>query len=301
MAANFISYKDSPVFLSPVDGIAPLTGVANLSNLIAVNSCEINFEAALEPNRFIGKSVISNDYSVSGPKKSTISLQYLPLVGANTLSGIQEASLAPFGMTGDSVSGRSIRVSNFLFNQCYLDNLSVQLQAYQPIRVSAQFTSYDSVLLENDTYNGLSGDFEFLANPTSGAYLSCLHALSTNVSGSGFSLPESKTEISINYQCARTPVYEVGSQTPRTVLLDSVTRTTSVNGENIGKVVGYSGANAILNLRFGEFGKLMGGTFNPDTDTKLFIGITGRVNSQNLSLAPGKTAEGSVSLSDIIF
>lgn len=296
-----IKFQDSPVFLSPTDGTAPLTGVS-ASNLIAANTCEINFEASLEPNRFLGKAAVSDDFSVSGPKKSTISIGWMPLVGTgNLISGVEEASLAPFSMTGDSVSGRSLRVGNFLFNQCYLDTLSVQLQAYQPIRCSCQITSYDSVLLENDAYNGLSGSFGTLINSSSGAYLSCLHALSTNVSGQSVSLPDSKTDISINYQCARTPVYEVGSSVPRTVLLDTVTRSTTVNGENIGKVVGMSGASAILNLRFGEFGKLMGGSFNPATDTRLFIGITGKITSQNLSLAPGRSSEGSISLADTVF
>jgi hypothetical protein len=128
-----------------------------------------------------------------------------------------------------------------------------------------------------------------------------LHALRTNVSGDSVSLPESKTEISVNYQCSRTAVYEVGSLTPKTVLLQGVSRSTSIVGENIGRVISYSGNNASLNLSIGEFGKLTNGGFNPSTDTKLFIGITGRVVSQNLSFATNRIADGSISLVENLY
>ena len=297
--ANFIKFSDTPIFLGTAEGVAPQTGVG-VTNLIAANTCEISFEAAVEPNKFLGRQVVSDDFSTSGPKRSTISVSYMPLVGTNVYSSVQEASLAPFFMTGDSVSGRSLRVGNFLFNQCYLDTLSVQLQAYQPIRATFQLTSYDTVLLENDVFDGLSGNVSPLVDSSSGSYLSCLHALSTNVSGQSVSLPESKTDISVNYQCGRTAVYDIGSLTPRTVLLQNVTRSTSVNGENVGAILGISGSSAVLNLRFGEFGKLINGVFDPDVDTKLHIGITGRINSQNLSMSPGRTMDGSINIQEVL-
>jgi len=296
---SFIRFEQTPVFLSTAEGIAPQTG-AGVTNLIAANTCEISFEAAVEPNKFLGRQVISDDFSTSGPKRSTISVSYMPLVGTNVYSSVQEASLIPFSMTGDFASGHSIKIANFLFNQCYLDTLSVQLQAYQPIRCSATFSSYDTVLLENDVFDGVVNSAGPLVDSSSGSYLSCLHALSTNVSGQSVSLPESKTDISVNYQCGRTAVYDIGSLTPRTVLLQSVMRSTSVNGENVGNVVGISGSSAVLNLRFGEFGKLINGVFDPDVDTKLHIGITGRINSQNLSMSPGRSLEGVVNIQEVL-
>ena len=297
---SFIRFEQTPVFLSTAEGIAPQTG-AGVTNLIAANTCEISFEASVEPNKFLGRQVISDDFSTSGPKRSTISVSYMPLVGTNVYSSVQEASLMPFSMTGDFTSGHSVRVGNFLFNQCYLDTLSVQLQAYQPVRSTFQLTSYDTVLLENDVFDGIVNSASPLVDSSSGSYLSCLHALSTNVSGQSVSLPESKTDISVNYQCARSAIYDIGSLTPRTVLLQSVTRSTSVNGENVGRVVSHSGNSAVLNLRFGEFGKLINGVFDPDVDTKLHIGITGRINSQNLSMSPGRSLEGVVNIQESIF
>lgn len=295
MATSFIKFTDSPVFLGTEDGVLSATGLLG-ANFIAANSCEVNFEASLEPNRFLGQRTISDDFGVSGPKRATISISYLPLVGGNLISGVQEASLAPFTIhTGDAVSGYSIVFGSFLFKKCYLDTASLQITPYSVVRANAQFTSYDTSTIEGNTYSG----FFFGSAPTTGTFpsaLSALHALTTNISGDSESIPESKTDISVSYQCSRTAVYEVGQLTPRTVLLNSVTRTTNLGGENIGRAINFSGASAIVNLRLGEFGKLMNGGFNPSIDTKLHIGITGRVNSQNLSAQVGRTLEGSVTV-----
>lgn len=297
--ANFVKFTDSPVFLGTIDGGLPATGISS-ANFLAANSCEINFESSLEANRYLGQVSAPNDFGVSAPKKATVSISYVPLVGENAVSGVQEASLAPFNLlTGDFQSGQSLLVGNFLFKKCYLDTASLQITPYSVVRANAQFTSYDTSTIEGNTYSG----FFFGSAPTTGTFpsaLSALHALTTNISGDSESIPESKTDISVSYQCSRTAVYEVGQLTPRTVLLNSVTRTTNLGGENIGRAINFSGASAIVNLRLGEFGKLMNGGFNPSIDTKLHIGITGRVNSQNLSAQVGRTLEGSVSIQEVL-
>lgn len=299
--ANFISYKNSPIYLGTQEGQVPATGLAGVNNLIAVNSCEISFEAQLEPQKFLGKQPIANDFTVSAPQQARISLTYTPLVGNNLVSGIQDASLVPLSLTGDSVSGNSIRVGNLLFQKCYLDSLGVQVSAWNSIKFSTQFTSYDITNLENATYSGIEHSGPALVNPLSGSYFSSLHALSLGVSGESFSIPESKTEINIQTTCARTPIYEVGSITPTTVILNSVQRTASINGENIGRVINFSGANASLSLRFSEFSKMMESGFNPMTDYRFSIDTTGKVSSQSLSMQPNRTIDGSVNIVSNIY
>src|SRR6478736_3382511 len=138
--ANFISFSNSPVFLGTGDGSLPATGLSN-ANFLAANSCEINFEASIEANRYLGKVSAPDDFGVTAPKRATIAISYIPLVG-NVVSGVQEASLAPFTLfTGDFQSGQSILVGNFLFKRCYLDNASLQITPYSVVRANAQFTS----------------------------------------------------------------------------------------------------------------------------------------------------------------
>jgi len=295
----FISYKDSPLFVSPNDG-APETGLS-LSHLIAASSCDLTFDASLDPAKYIGKSAISDDFHVNAAKATKLAFSYIPLVGLNTLSGISAASTGIFNLTGDSASGVSIRLGNFLFRQCYLDSLTISINPNQPIRANANFSCYNESGIEGLSYSGLGGSHNFTTDTSSGTAFSALHALASSVSGQSISLPESKTEISIQTTCSRTPVYEVGSTYPRTVLLNSVTRQTSVNGENVGEVISFSGNSAVLNLKLAEFGKLMDPTFNAATDYRVRFDVTGRVVSQNISAQVGRTVEGSVNISENIF
>jgi hypothetical protein len=86
-----------------------------------------------------------------------------------------------------------------------------------------------------------------------------------------------------------------------TVLLNNVTRQTSINGENVGKIIDFSGKSAILNLKLAEFGKLMDPTFNAANDYRIRFDITGKVSSQNLSAQISKTIDGSVQILENIY
>jgi hypothetical protein len=295
--AKFISYTDSPLFVSPNDGV-PETGVS-LSNLIAASNCELTFDASLEPAKYIGKDAISDDFHVNAAKATKLAFSYIPLVGPNTLNGISAASTGIFNLTGDSSC--SIRFGNFLFRQCYLDSLTLSINPNQPIRANANFSCYNESGVENVSYTGLVNGGSFTLNSSTGTSFSALHALASSVTGQSVSLPESKTEISIQTNCSRVPIYEVGSVYPRTVLLNNVTRQTSINGENVGKIIDFSGKSAILNLKLAEFGKLMDPTFNAANDYRIRFDITGKVSSQNLSAQISKTIDGSVQILENIY
>lgn len=297
---SYIKYENCPIYLG-LNGQAPQTGAAGLNNLIAANSCEISFETQLEPQKFLGKQPVSDDFSTSGPMQAKISVTYTPLVGTNLVSGVQEASLAPLYMTGDSISGEKIIVGNFLFEQCYLDSLNIQINSWNNLKFTAQFQSHNVTNITGTNYSGSSDSVGFTSGTSVPTMYSSLHALSLGVSGNSLSIPESKTEIGIQTTCARTPIYEVGSITPTTVILNSVNRSTSLGGENVGQIVNFSGANAGLSLRFSEFGKLMESGFNPMADYKVAIDILGKVTSQNLSMQPNQVLQGNVSIVENIF
>jgi hypothetical protein len=298
---SFVSFVNSPVYLGTSEGQVPATGLAGISNLIAANSCEISFESSLEPAKYIGRNAVSDDFLSTSAQNVKISLSYLPLVGDNLNDGIQNASLLPLSLTGAfSETGHSIRVGNFLFNRCYLDSLSIQISPNTPIRWSTQFSCYDASSITGFNYTGFGDSGGFTSNSLSGTAYSAIHALTTNVSGST-SLPQSKTDISIQYQISRTPVYEIGSIVPRNVLLNTVSRTTNISAENIGEVIDFSGKSAILNLKFAEFGKLMNPSFDPSQDYRFMIGITGKINSQSLSMQPSKVVDGQISIMENLF
>ena len=301
--AKFIKYTDVPVFANfSSANQAPLTGGAG-SDLMAANDVTINFEASLEPRKYLGKTPISNDYAPTGPLQAKISFSWFPLIGENTNSRLisQTGVLA---LTGEFETGHQIRVGNFLFKDCHLNSYTIQITPYQPIVFSADFNSYDTETIEGTTFTGLAGAPALLQAAGTGAYFDSLHALAVGITGNLEPLPQSKRSVQINTACSRNPVYTIGSKTPERVLLNSVERTVTVEGENVGAIIDYNGSGdgSSVSFRFSPFRYFVtGASFNPRTDYKLAIDVSGKITSQSLTQQPGNTLNGSVSLKENIY
>ena len=301
--AKFIKYTDVPVFanFSSPDQ-APITGGAG-SDLMAANDVTINFEASLEPRKYLGKTPISNDYAPTGPLQAKISFSWFPLIGENTNSRLisQTGVLA---LTGEFETGHQIRVGNFLFKDCHLNSYTIQITPYQPIVFSADFNSYDTETIEGTSFTGLAGAPALLQAAGTGAYFDSLHALAVGITGNLEPLPQSKKSVQINTSCGRNAVYSIGSKTPDRVLLNSVERTVTIEGENVGAIIDYNGSGdgSSVSFRFSPFRYFVTGTsFNPRTDYKLAIDVSGKITSQSLTQQPGNTLNGSVSLKENIY
>lgn len=301
--AKFIKYTDVPVFANfSTPNSAPLTGVGG-SDLMAANDVNISFEASLEPRKYLGKTPIRNDYAPTGPLQARISFSWFPLIGANTNSTLisQTGVLA---LTGEFETGHQIRVGNFLFKDCHLNSYTIQITPYQPITFSADFNSYDVNEIEGTAFTGLAGAPALLQAAGTGAYFDALHALAVGITGNLQPLPQSKKNVQINTSCARNPVYSIGNKTPDKVLLNSVERTVTVEGENVGEIINFNGSGdgSSVSFRFSPFRHFLTGTsFNPRTDYAFSIDVSGKISSQSLSQQPGNSLNGSVSIKENIY
>jgi hypothetical protein len=301
--AKFIKYTDVPVFanFSSPDQ-APITNGTG-SDLMAANDVSISFETSLEARKYLGKTPISNDYAPTGPLQAKISFSWFPLIGENTNSRLisQTGVLA---LTGEFETGHQIRVGNFLFKDCHLNSYTIQITPYQPIVFSADFNSYDTEEIEGVAFTGLAGAPALLKAAGTGAYFDSLHALAVGITGNLEPLPQSKRSVQINAACGRNPVYTIGSKTPDRVLLNNVERTVSIEGENVGQIINYNGSGdgSSVSFRFSPFRYFITGqSFNPKTDYKLAIDVSGKIVSQSLTQQPGNTLNGSVSIKENIY
>lgn len=301
--AKFIKYTNVPVFanFSSPDQ-APVTGGSN-TDLMAANDVNISFETALEPQKYLGQNAISNNYAPTGPLQARISFSWFPLVGSNANSRpISQTGV--LGLTGDFPTGHQIRVGNFLFRDCYLNSYTVQITPYQPIVFSADFNSYDVSGIQGTEFTGLRGAPALLQAAGTGAYFDALHALAMGITGSLEPLPKSKKSVQINASCSRTPVYTLGSEFPEQVILNSVERTVAIEGENVGNIIDFNGSGdgSLVSFRFSPFRNFITGTnFNPRIDYSFSIDVSGKITSQSLSLQPGNTLNGSVSIKENIY
>jgi hypothetical protein len=301
--SKFIKYTNVPVFANfSAENQAPLTGVGG-SDLMAANEVSINFDTSLEPRKYLGKNPISNDFAPTAPLAAKVSFSWFPLVGENANSrGVSQTGV--LALTGEFETGHQIRVGNFLFKDCHLNSYSIQITPYQPIVFSADFNSYDVDSIEGSKFTGMANAPSLLQQNGTGAYFDSLHALAVGITGNLEPLPQSKKSVQISASCGRTPVYTIGYKTPERVLLNSVERTVTIEGENVGEIINFNGSGdgSLVSFRFSPFRYFVTGTsFNPREDYKFSIDVSGKITSQSLTQQQGNSLNGSVTIRENIY
>ena len=295
---NFISAKNCPLYmnLSQDDG-AVNTGV----HFFVATSVSLGVDSSLSPNKVFGNPRVSSDFSHDSPQVGKLSMEVLPLIGSNSAVNASNQMALITGATGDLISGNRVLFGNFDLRKCYLSSLTLKISPQDVISANADFDVYDLSRVTGQTFTGANIS-NLLTNNGSGAYLEGIHALALGISGSGVSLPESKAEIDVSIKCNREPSYGLGSTEPSTVILTSVEKQISINGENVGQIIGYSGNFGTLDLYFAPFSSFVtGGTgFNGVNSSLFSIKTRGRVSSQNLS-AGENGLQGSVQIVENVY
>jgi len=274
----FVSHKNCPIFADFLaQNSAPTTG-----QFFLATDASFSVDSSLEPNRVFGQSRISDDFNIAGAQVGKFSATFLPLIGPNSSTQTANQMALITGLTGDFTTGHVIQFGGLTLKQCYLSSLNLDISPQTVVGVKADFDVYNLSEVTGQSFTGQNVS-HILTNNGSGAYLESVHALAVGVSGSGVSLPDSKEQVSISYRINRSPVYNLGDTYPSTVILDSVEKQVSVNGENVGHFIGFSGERAVLNLAFHPFSVFVTGAV---TNNGLFnICTTGRVISQNLDVS----------------
>lgn len=301
--ANYLKYSDIPIFANfTTENAAPNV---DASQIFAATEASLALDANLQANRYLGKAQIRNDFSITGPTEGKLSLTFYPLIEiagdtASSILNIQKANqLAFFNLTGNFANGHQIKISNFLLKQCYLQNYSVKINAYQPISITANFIAYNISEIKGATLSNTSLTQTIPKNSAS-PYYEGLHALTTVMGGSTTNIPETKVSIDINVDCNRTPVYVLGQKSPDSVVLNTVERTTTIQGENIGQVMDISGANpGATELYFLPLSSL-DQTIPSTVNNVLKFDINGRIVSQQISVSQNSIANGRVVVKEII-
>lgn len=296
---NFIKSQNAPIFANFLEeNAAPSTG----NQFFAATSATLSFDSQLEANKVFGSPRVSSDYSISGPQVGKLNLDVYPMAGSNSVTDTDNQLALITGMTGDfSGGGHQILFGNLLLKGCYLSSLNIQISPNEPIVVKSSFDCYDLSSVTGISFTGANIS-NVLTTNGSGAYLESLHALAMGISGSGVNMPQSRTEIDISLTCSRTPTYGLGSIYPSTVILDNVSRQTSLKGADVGQVVNFSGANGIVNLNFSPFSNFITGGTGFNSQGGLFsIGITGKVNSQALNVSPDAGVGGTIQLVENLY
>lgn len=298
---NFISYKDVPVFANFVSESRDVA-TSTSAHLFAATQASINLNPNLTPNRYLGKVQTKNDFSVTGPLEAKISITFIPIIetyGQSDLNIQRENQLAFFNTTGQFANGHAIQIGNYFFWRCFLQNYSLKINPFQPVSVTANFIAYDIDNVVNREFAGLpSTSFSPIQKDVTKPIYKALHGLTTAMIGTSEYLPTTKTNIEVNVDCGRTPIYSLGNKIPFNVILTTLERTTTVEGEGIGKAVTLNGSNAgSTNIYFQPLDNSQ-----PPTDNAhmLKFDINGRIISQDLSASQANMVNGRVVIKEIM-
>ena len=221
-----------------------------------------NFSAQNNTNfqriKRIGKEL---DYYIqTGPKSSTISTTVVPV------SGFTDNQLSTFlSYTGDSVSGFSIDVPQYVFDKCFLKSMSVSFEPWKLTYANLQF----------DSYGLASGSGIYVSPPEDVAspIITPLRATSINlITGSGFNRNITEYEnISFEVSVDRAANFEIGQEYPTRVSVAKITKTLQINGvSNLNWVSDYE-PNKIISCSVGM----------ADGNS---ISVSGVVSTQSLSI-----------------
>ena len=298
---NFISYKDVPVFANFVNENRDV-GTSQSPHLFAASTATINLNPNLAPNRYLGKVQSRNDFSVNGPLEAKLSITFFPLIetwGQNDLNIQRDNQLAFFATTGQFTNGHSIQIGNYFFYRSYLQNYSMKINAFQPVSITANFTAYDMNSVVNSAFASVSSSSYLpIAKDNTKAYYKGLHGLTTTMPSLHSNLLVTKTSIQVNVDCQRTPIYNLGSRTPSSVILTAVERTTTIEGENIGNAIDLSGSSpGATNIYF----QPLDNTDPPREQAYMLkFDINGRIISQDLSIPQNGIVNGKVVIKEII-
>ena len=203
-------------------------------------------------------------YAASSPLSASVDFNYY-ITGKEDFIG---------NLTGEfPCSGRFCGIE---FSGAYLSSYSIKIEAYKPVEFNASFSIYSG-------YRGLTKTGSFGGASTGLANGAYTELLNFNQNSIGIDFPQT---ISYDIQCERTPNYVIGSEFPADVRYGTVRRKMSVEGENIGSVINFSGRD------FGEI------TVSPKNIDYAARGQTlkckGIINSQNLSMSSNGLLAGSV-------
>lgn len=302
----FLKYTDLPIF---ADFTAENTNpTKDAAKTFAVTDASLALDPNLTANRYLGKSQIKNDFALTGPLEGKFSMTFYPMIeklndtSSSKLLNIQKANqLAFFDLTGDFSQGHKIYLQNYLLQNCFLQNYSIKINAYQPVSVTANFVSYNVTDFRDTVITQYDGAPITIPKNTTIPSYETLHGLTTLMNEeSSNNIPELKTSIEINVDCQRVPLYTLGNAIPTSVKATSVERTVTIQGDNINKAVSLSGANpGSTNIYFLPLSSL--NTETPSSSNKVLnFDINGRVISQQLSISQNAILNGKVVIKEIL-
>jgi len=277
----YISYKDVPLYFGGVN-TSTLPTTTNNSGVFC-EQVQLNYTPNISPVRLLGKAPTRDNFNLAGPPNSSLSFSCYVSTG----------QFDPTAFTGDvGDTGATFRLgdneSGISGSGAFLTSFSYTLAPYSPVLVQCDFAIYNPMTISNPggriakETDPVIDDLDF-ADYGHGAY--------STFGGSALSDISVFETIQYQFNVNRLPVYEIGQFNPTVVELVTAEQNISIRGDNIQALVPLTGSNP---------GNLSMTVKNSTEDEIFSTNINGRITSENISIAGGDLARGSLTITELL-
>lgn len=281
----YISYKDVPLYFGTDVNSNTLPQEADANNKgIICQQLQLNYTPNIAPVRILGKDPTRDNFNLAGPPNASLSFSAYVETGEFNITGFT-GDVGNVGSTfriGDAVNGIS-------GSGAFLTSYSFTLAAYQPVLVQADFVIYNPLTISvpggaiaDAGSNSVIDDLDF-SKYGHGAY-------STIQTGNMSSLSTIES-VQYQYTANRLPIYNLGSFTPSVVELLTEEQSMQIQGDNIINLVPLTGSNP---------GPITGSVKDSNNNEIFEIVVDGRVTAENIAVAGGDLARGSLTIAELL-
>lgn len=262
MATKFIKYENALVEIA--------------GKTIFANSASLGVEASLEPVSDVDGSVLR--YAPNSPVKGSLSFSHYCTGDfhdfLNPITAIEH--------TGEPFMGSFAGVN---FTSGYIKSLSFEVQPFQPIIFNSEIDIYGELTqLNNNGSQDLDTKNSLESYPED---TKIAHSLRSFLAGDDIGINKN---LSFSYSSSadRNPVVTIGNELPYRVTKENVSINMTVNGEDFGNVISYTGNNAAIVAKI----------YDVYGESALFeFGCTGQIYKNNLSAQSDGYVQGDLSVS----
>jgi len=221
-----LRYSEFPVCIGVAGGAVP----PETNQYVPTTRVDVSYNTTHSPKRKLGSTIASDDqFGFGGALTADISVDCIIQTGL--------ASGFDFLVDANQDNYVTIKIGSGQFNKCYATDVSVNIEPFVPVFLSAKFVSLDP-----PTGEQISGD----TNPYGGNEIpftgdDLVYGHTVVISDGANILNDVQSSISFSRTYSRTPIYQLGSINADTMLLDGVEEELSVSSTGVESLIGLSG------------------------------------------------------------
>jgi len=256
----------------------------------------VQYPAKISAKRNLGENIKAADqFRFDGPSEAKLSMDFL-------LNA--DSTVNPYEFLFDSqVDGKSnnsgdrnftITVGGLSYGSCFIDDYSIDIEPFTPVKGSVSFTSYQPA-------RGVA----ITASSSSTAELNkIIHGHDCSISGAN-EVVSANVVSRLNYKKSfrRTPVYKIGDTTGSSFLIDGIEAEMSISSTGLESLLAISG-NEVVNDVVVDMESTDGSVITPNTYTtdefKINIPSGSRVSDQDFGVEGGGSVVANAKIQNVI-